>query len=411
MPLLNRRRSRFLVAGFGIAILAAVLVSPLAAADFRGGNKVVIAADEVIEDDLYVSGQTVRIDGTVRGDVIASGREITLNGIADGDLIAAGQAVIVNGQVGDDIRMAGMALQIGPDATVGDDVVAAGFSLEVRPGSHVGGTMTMRGYQAIVAGGIDGNVDFAGAGLDLRGPVAGDVRAQVDSSAQPPGFIDFMPSPLRMPTVAPGLSIADRNAITGDIVQREPGAVEEEAPTVAAAIGDRLRRIVAISVVGLLLIWLLPGWMSRLADHVHSKPREALLWGLGGFIALGVAVLAVGVATVVLGIITGLLSLTRLVGLVIVLGLLADLVIGAAVFVTVMFVAPLVVSLAIGRRLISGDDSLTTRSLIGPLLVGLVLVTALRAVPVVGPLVGLVVVLAGLGSVAVWVGRPLRRTA
>ena len=123
------------IVGVSVSVLAVVAAgSPLGAADFRGGDEVVVAADEVIDDDLYAAGETIRIEGTVRGDVIAAGQQVVISGTVEGDLMACGQAVVVTGRVGDDIRMAGMALQLGDGATVSDDVIAAGFSLEAARG-------------------------------------------------------------------------------------------------------------------------------------------------------------------------------------------------------------------------------------------------------------------------------------
>jgi len=42
--------------------------------DGRSGEKVVIEAGEVIEDDLYVTANEFVLDGTVKGDLIAFGR-------------------------------------------------------------------------------------------------------------------------------------------------------------------------------------------------------------------------------------------------------------------------------------------------------------------------------------------------
>src|SRR3972149_6919761 len=114
-------------------ILALTLLSiavPVNAFDGRGGDLVIIGADEVIEDDLYVGANEFVLDGTVRGDLIVGGSSITINGTVEGDLWAAGQIVIINGEVMDDARIAGAGLQVGSGAVIGDHLIAAGASLE-----------------------------------------------------------------------------------------------------------------------------------------------------------------------------------------------------------------------------------------------------------------------------------------
>ena len=70
----------------GLAALLVVVLStvfaavPVLAADFRGGETVTVATGEVIDDDLYIAGTNIVIDGTVNGDIFGVGTTITING-------------------------------------------------------------------------------------------------------------------------------------------------------------------------------------------------------------------------------------------------------------------------------------------------------------------------------------------
>ena len=112
-----------------LSLFGLTFVSPAYAFDGRGGEKVVIASDEVVDDDLYVTAQDFTLDGTVKGDVISLGRTSTINGTIEGDLMAAGQTVIVNGTVKGTIRIAGSILLLGEKASIGGDIIGAGYSL------------------------------------------------------------------------------------------------------------------------------------------------------------------------------------------------------------------------------------------------------------------------------------------
>src|SRR5687767_15870586 len=74
-----------------LAMLTLSIASPALAFDGRGGDTVTIASGETINDDLYVAGETIVVDGTIKGDLVAFGQTITINGIVEGDLIAAGR--------------------------------------------------------------------------------------------------------------------------------------------------------------------------------------------------------------------------------------------------------------------------------------------------------------------------------
>ena len=56
-----------------IAILALAFATPAMAFDGRSGDNVTIEADEVIDDDLYVTAANFTLEGTVNGDLIVFG--------------------------------------------------------------------------------------------------------------------------------------------------------------------------------------------------------------------------------------------------------------------------------------------------------------------------------------------------
>src|SRR5262249_20700299 len=138
-----------------------------------------IGAGEVIDDDLYVAGSTVTVDGTIRGDLFAAGMIVTVNGTVEGSLFAAAQTVIVNGTVRDGARVAGQAVLVDSKAKIGRDLLFAGYSLESRPGSAVGRDLLGAGYQALLAGDLARNLRGAFQGLELRGTVGGDAEVEV----------------------------------------------------------------------------------------------------------------------------------------------------------------------------------------------------------------------------------------
>src|SRR6187200_294493 len=81
-----------------VVLLALTFSTPAYAFDGRGGDRIVIEAGEVINDDLYVAAQEFVLDGTVNGDLIVFAQNVTINGKVDGDLMAAAQTVAVYGE-------------------------------------------------------------------------------------------------------------------------------------------------------------------------------------------------------------------------------------------------------------------------------------------------------------------------
>ena len=108
------------------------LVSPLThAAEFRTGDydtgyQVIVAEDEVIEDDLYVFGANVIIRGKITGDLITSCRELEIlgTGIVEGNVLAAGQKVTISGKVNSSARIVAHQLILSEECRIAEDLVA-----------------------------------------------------------------------------------------------------------------------------------------------------------------------------------------------------------------------------------------------------------------------------------------------
>lgn len=68
-----------------VFVLASLLLgfSPALSANYLGQKQVSIGANQVINDDLYLTGETLTIDGIVKGDAVLFSKQITINGTID----------------------------------------------------------------------------------------------------------------------------------------------------------------------------------------------------------------------------------------------------------------------------------------------------------------------------------------
>ena len=420
-----------------LALLLALPVGLLTASpaawamETRSGDRVVIGSNEDINDDLYVAANEIVVDGTVRGDLIAIGNSVRVNGAVRQDVIAAGRSVEIGGTVGHATRIAGQTLLVSKGAQVDGDLLAAGYSLQNQRGSTVGGTLAYTGYQALLEGNVDGDLQGALNALELGGEVGKNVDVQVDGQGGGgPPFVSTTPSEVPVPTVQPGLTLTDSAKVGGDLnyessaeAQISPDAQiggqvnptirttqqEEKTTTpVANVVFSILRSFVALLLVGLLLVWLVPRWLRRRAGTVLDRPLASFGWGVLafiGFLALGIAIL---LATILLTIIFGVLTLGGLVLLFIALGVLAEAVLVTVFLVSTNYVAQVIVSFLAGVLVLEGFRPGRDTGRVLPLVIGLILYVILRAIPWLGFIVGLAVVLLGLGALSHWGWSKLR---
>ena len=425
-----------------IVALAALLVLTFSttarAFDGRGGDRVVIGSDEVINDDMYVGSEVFVLDGTVNGDVIAFGQTVTINGTVDGDLMTAAQTVVVNGEVTGAIRMAGSVLFVGEGASIGGDIVSAGYSLELRKGSTVGQDLVFAGAQILLAGDVTRNVQVGTAAFELRGNVGGDVNAEVGDADQvqngPPPMM-FMPqSSVPAPNVPPGLTIDPSATIEGDLEYTQSkdltipaGVVSGEVTRSAASRGGTapreettgqkvgkwalgfVRNSLTLILIGLFLLWLFPGFVRGLSAHLQSKPLPSLGWGVVAWAGFFFALFLVICVTIVGGIFFGLLTLGQLTGTVIGLGILSVFALIVGFVLVTTFVAKVVFGAALGKWMLARLNSPLAEHRYWPMIVGVLITAAAIAllsfplIPgVLGGLLNFAIVLFGLGALWLW---------
>ena len=419
---------RLLILGALVALITLFAATPARAADTRGGQNVVIGRGEVIEGDLYVAANTLTVDGTIKGDLVAMAGQITVNGTITGDLLAGAQAIVINGTIGDDARVGGQAIVLAPGARVAGDLALGGLSLESQPGSAVEGDMLLGAYQGLLSGAVGKSVRGGLNRLELRGTVGGDVDVSISDDKT--DALRFTPAgQLPIPTVPPSLTLADSARIGGKLIYHSPAsasispssqvtsgiAFDEQSPAAQPAATTTAwwvsygRRLASLLLIGLLLVWLLPLWTRRLADSVEARPLPSLGWGLVAFFAFVAAVIAVVVLTIALAILFGYLTLGGLVGMIVALGLLSGAAMVAGYVAFAAYLAQAIVGYMAGRWLLRRLQPAWVEQPFVPLIVGVVLYVVLRAIPWLGGLLALLVVLLALGALWEWGRATLHR--
>ena len=431
--------------GKGLVILAVLMLSllwlvPIAwAGEFKGGGQVIIGPDEVIEDDLYIGAETITIEGTIKGDLIAAGGEIIVNGTVEGDFWGTAGYITINGKLQDDVRIAGGTITLGPYAQIADDVIAAGYSFDAAMGSTVGGSLFWAGYQAKLAGEVEEDLGGGMSALEITGRIGGNVEVEVgepdpDFEAMLPWFRTWTPAPMMSPgfRVAEGADIGGKLTYTsgsegeiesgaeiaGGIAYQTPVPPPAEVKRVERvtqqqivmnwALGQ-LRRLATLLVIGLLLVWLVPGPVREAAIALQTRPWGSLGWGIVVVLFVIIAVPVVAFLIIVLDLIFGGLGLGGLVVAITSLGLLTNATIVVGFLIAVAYLTKIVVSFLVGRMILERIREPWGAGRFWPLVLGVVLFAILRAIPILGWWIGLIVTLFGLGAIWLMIWEAFRR--
>ncbi len=424
--MLTKSFTRILGRAALLTILMISIATPALAFDGRSGDEVTIPAGEVVNDDLYATGQTVVVDGTIKGDLVVFAKTITINGTVEGDLIAVGQDIIINGTVQDDARIAGAALFVGENAKIGSDIIGVGASLETHKGSTIGQDVVFAGGQALFAGDISRNGIVAAGGLELRGMIGGNLKADVGNPDQnrgdsPKSYISN--SSISIADVKKGLTIAPGAKIGGDLEYTSSKQFDIPAGAVAGKVTytkpkddknvakppsmtqrvidgglDVIRMIVTLLLFGMLLGWLFPVFVKSATERIKTAPLPALGEGILSIAAFCFSLLVLVIAMIIGAILFGVLTLGEITGTIVVLGLLAIFALIVGFVLVSSFVAQIVVSTLGGQLILARIKPELAEHKYWPLVIGVVIFALLAALPFIGPLINLIVVLFGLGA-------------
>lgn len=340
---------------------------------FRTGDTVVIAASESVPHDLYVAGGTVRIEGRIDGDLFVGGGTIDLSGPVTGDLYVGGGNVSISGPVSGDVFVAGGSVSVtgsvgrhlrvaGGDVTVGgpvqSDVLAGAGTINVRSGTKIGGDLIFGAGQAALGGAVGGGVLGSAEAYTRTGTVAG----------------------------------------SEDVTINTPQPREAPARRASSGVLDQVRRYVAIVVLGALLLLVPPRLVQAGATRLRERPLPSLGFGALAFVGFFAVMLGLFIGMLVLAVPLGILGFGQLAATVVIGVLLGSAVLSYAFFLVLAFLAAAVVGLLVGQYALERLSPGAPANPYVALLLGVLVVVAVTAIPVVGGLVSVVVALLGLGA-------------
>jgi hypothetical protein len=357
---------RFVVFLITLVSLFAV-AAPAVAMDWRQSDRAVIGKDEVISDDMLLTGVNVIVDGTINGDLFAFGDGIVINGTVNGNLITAGDRVEIKGTVTGSVY--GAATYVNVSGRIERTLAAGGANVTLEPGAYVGHSGLLAGDQLHVNGKIGRGAFLAGTRLDVGGQIGKDLKAYVDnlligSGAVVEGPVDYTSG--RTATIEPG---ARTGAVAFHLFR---------APQVTAIwnIWWRVFRVLGFMLVGLAALALFPSLRRRYPEIFMKSPWQAPVAGLVALIVVPIG---------------ALLLLLTLIGIPFSL-------VTMALFPALIYLSQILVSWTAGKLLADRVEGF--RNLPWPVifLMGAFLTTVVTALPGLGCLFGFGALVYGLGG-------------
>jgi hypothetical protein len=205
------------------------------------------------------------------------------------------------------------------------------------------------------------------------------------------------------------------DAVAGDVdfnryVPTETGVERRPTPSVAATAGRwflrQFRRLVTLLLIGALMMWVVPDWTQKLAKTVETRTLPSLGWGVVAVAAFGVLMVLLIITTVVLTVFFGVVTLGGLAGRFATLGGIVTTATGFSFGLLWRYVTSIVIAVLLGQLIFRAFKSAAEQNRWWPMVLGVVILVIITAVPVLGWLARLGIVLFGLGAIWIW-GREL----
>ncbi len=371
---------------FGILLIAVLLLAlaamPVLAMDARGEQSITVESGEVVDDDLYVMGNEITINGTVNGDVFGLARTFILNGSVKGTTLIAAQTIIVNGHVSRSARLAGQTIDV--SGNIGGDLLVFGTAVNVHSQAKIANDLVLGAQTARVEGIVGGDVSGGGNEVTVNNAVGGNValsaeKLTIASAAKIEGDLSY--------TSEAEANIESGAYIAGKTTHKLPEAKKPAEHPFLKGLRGKAIGFLMIFLIGLIVVLCAPRAITSLADAIRIRPGQSLGWGAVLLFATPLA--AVIVCFTLIGIPLAL--------------------IGLVIYGVAIYLSQIPVALLIGLLIIKRSTAVESKGLlIGALATGLVILVIFRWIPFVGFWIGLATVLFGLGSLIVW-GKALRK--
>jgi hypothetical protein len=321
-----------------------------------------------VNDDYYAAGSKVDIDADIVGDLVAAGGDLFLGHRVQSDVMAGGGTISLRGEVGDDVRVGGGDITI--DAKIGDDLIAAGGEVRVTSGTSVGGGAWLAGGNVYLDGTINKDLNVAAGNIQIAGTIHGNVMLEggeihILKNTVIDGDLHYK-SPQKA-TISPDAKI------TGTITFEKTEWEHHHG-------GYGIFFMVSMLVASIVLFLLFPGFTVSAAHRISSQPWKSL--GLGFLLLVVTPIIAILLISIFLGVWVGL-SIMALYFVSLPIGFL----------ISCFFLGDW------GARLLRKEVSTKGRRILSVAIV-IILLGLIQLIPVIGGLLIFILLLFGLGAVA-----------
>jgi cytoskeletal protein CcmA (bactofilin family) len=344
-------------------------VSDISAATYLKAKQYYLPVEDTLSDDVFLFASEATFDGTIAKDLLLFSRRYVLSGNVLGNINSFSQYATIRGIVDNSVRIGAQRAYL--DGQINGNLLVFASEVELSRSSVVNRDATIFGNDVSIMGNINGKLTAAGQSLYLAGKVIGDVTLEGDKiTIAAPAEIDG-----NLTYECPQeIKLDEGVTVKGKVDWKKVESAKEEKGQINWTM--RLIFFVCALVTGLILIAVFNRHSKIATEQILQKPLISL--GIG-FIALCITPVAVLILALTLA------------------GIPASIILLLA-FAIAFYVAKIYAALAIGRMGLTLINKKSVPKQGWSLLLGLIILSLLFVIPVVGGIIYFLVVFLGLGA-------------
>jgi len=375
-----------------IGMVAVMLLFPVSVQAGKIYRASAISAGQVIENDIFLTGQQPVIDGTVNGDVFIFGSDVAIKGEVNGSVVVLAETLRLSGRVNGNLYAAAVELSQPAGGQIGRSLYALALSLITEPGSSIGRNLTTVAMSASLRGETDRDTIAIIGPWELFKIVRDTINRNIIGFV--PGQGSFAKNKTENVSIRTGSPHRALIRFT-------------DTTTVRSALIDwlltALLSFLKFLIVGGLILWAFPRQFQGWVEKVQKEPLASA--GYGTVVLINGYLMPVLALFLLIGLLLGLLylSLPSLAWMLFWAGLGLLMTLTTLFLAATAFLSKAIVAFLAGMFILSQIAPGALRYRLIPLLLGLLLYVPLASIPYVGFFIGLVVTLLGLG--AIWLSR------
>lgn len=271
------KRFFFLLSAFAFVLMPVTAHAVVIGA----GESYVLAPTVAVNEDVYGAGGTVSISADVKGDVVVAGGTVSISGDVRDDVLAAGGTLTIAGTVGDDVRLVGGTTVI--TGVIKGDLAVAGGQVHIAGDALVSGSVLAVGGSVTIDGRVLGGIQMTGGSMVVNGVVDGPLLIKADRLSIGAGAVLSERIEYRGPRPA---EVDPSARLAQEVVFVRSAAALPDERTVAALAGALFGALIALKV----LMWLVAAYaLVYLFPRLTHDVLHATFAHVGWSIARGVA--------------------------------------------------------------------------------------------------------------------------